>query len=185
MIELMVTLVIVALLLLLAAPGFSSWIQSSQIRTAAEAIQSGLVLARVEAIRQNTAVSFQLVTTVTNACAKSTSGTNWVVSRDDPTSKCGAAPSDSVSPRIVQKRTANDGSPNAVFAADQSTITFNGFGQATNLGAPTARIDVTNPSGGACATADGPMRCLRVEVTTAGQTRLCDPAASSGDPRAC
>ena len=42
MIELMVGIAIVALLLALTAPSFSSWIQSTQIRTAAETLQNGL-----------------------------------------------------------------------------------------------------------------------------------------------
>lgn len=185
MIELMIGLTIFTLLLLVAAPNFSAWIQSSHIRNSAESIQNGLILARVEAVRRNQTVNFQLVDSLTASCAISALAGNWVVSRSSPAGSCGAAPSDTSSPFIIQKRSTNEGSPNAVVAADQGTITFNGLGRATNLAASPASINITNPSGGSCASATGPMRCLRVDVTKAGQVRVCDPALATTDARAC
>ena len=187
MIELMIGLAIFTMLLLFGAPSFSAWIQSSQIRNSAESIQNGLILARAEAVRRNTTVNFQLVSSLTASCAISTSSNNWVVSRNDPTGKCDVAPdpADTVLPRTIQKRSTNQGSPNAVVAADQGTIIFNGLGRATNLAASPASINITNPSGGTCVAASGRMRCLRVDVTTAGQVRMCDPAVSAPDTRAC
>jgi type IV fimbrial biogenesis protein FimT len=185
LIELMITLTIVAVLLLVGLPSFFAWMQSSQIRNAADSILNALVLARTEAIRQNKPVNFQLVTTVTAACAVSTSGTNWVVSLENPAGKCNQAQSDTVAPRIVQKRAANEGSPNVVVAADLATITFNGVGQATNLTVSPTSITVTNPTGGTCASTGGTIRCLRVDTTPAGQIRMCDPARASTDPQGC
>ena len=183
LIELMIGIVVLGILLALGAPTFSRWTQSSQIRNAAEAIHNGLMLARAEAVRRNTAVRFQLVTTTTSACALSDTGANWVVSLDSPAGACDAAPSDNVAPRIVQVRSAAEGSRNAaVDAGGVSLITFNGTGQATG-GAPAA-INVTNPTGGACA-AGGPMRCMRVTVATGGQIRMCDPARAADDPQGC
>ena len=183
LIELMIGIVLLGILLALGAPTFSRWTQSSQIRNAAEAIHNGLMLARAEAVRRNTTVRFQFVTTTTGACALSDTGTNWVVSLDSPAGACDAAPSDNVAPRIVQVRSAAEGSRNAaVDAGGVSLITFNGTGQATG-GAPAA-INVTNPTGGACA-AGGPMRCMRVTVATGGQIRMCDPARAADDPQGC
>ena len=183
LIELMIGIVVLGILLALGAPTFSRWTQSSQIRNAAEAIHNGLMLARAEAVRRNTAVRFQLVTTTTSACALSDTGANWVVSLDSPAGACDAAPSDNVAPRIVQVRSAAEGSRNAaVNAGGVSLITFNGTGQATG-GAPAA-INVTNPTGGACAPG-GPMRCMRVTVATGGQIRMCDPARAADDPQGC
>ena len=183
LIELMIGIVVLGILLALGVPTFSRWTQSSQIRNAAEAIHNGLMLARAEAVRRNTAVRFQLVTTTTSACALSDTGTNWVVSLDSPAGACDAAPSDNVAPRIVQVRSAAEGSRNAaVNAGGVSLITFNGTGQATG-GAPAA-INVTNPTGGACAPG-GPMRCMRVTVATGGQIRMCDPARAADDPQGC
>jgi len=183
LIELMIGIVVLGILLALGVPTFSRWTQSSQIRNAAEAIHNGLMLARAEAVRRNTTVRFQLVTTTTSACALSDIGANWVVSLDSPAGDCDAAPSDNVAPRIVQVRSAAEGSRNAaVNAGGVSLITFNGTGQATG-GAPAA-INVTNPTGGACAPG-GPMRCMRVTVATGGQIRMCDPARAADDPQGC
>jgi type IV fimbrial biogenesis protein FimT len=188
LIELMIGIVLLGILLALGVPTFSRWVQSSQIRNAAEAIHNGLMLARAEAVRRNTTVRFQFVTTTTGACALSDTGTNWVVSLDSPVGACDAAPSDNVAPRIVQVRSATEGSRNAVVnAGGVSWISFNGTGGAIingNPATPAAAINVTNPTGGTCAAA-GPMRCMRVTVATGGQIRMCDPARAAGDPQGC
>jgi type IV fimbrial biogenesis protein FimT len=184
LIELMIGIAVFGILLALGVPTFARWTQNSQIRNSAEAIHNGLMLARAEAVRRNTTVRFQFVTTTTSACALSDTGANWVVSLDSPAGACDATPSDNVAPRIVQVRSAAEGSRNAAIdAGGVSLITFNGTGQATG-GAPAA-IDVTNPTGGACATAAGPMRCMRVTVATGGQIRMCDPARAANDPQGC
>jgi type IV fimbrial biogenesis protein FimT len=190
LVELMVGLAIFAFLLMLGAPSFSTWIQNGQIRTATEAIQSGLQLARAEAVRRNMPVRFQLTDTLTNGCTLSDTGKNWVVSMDDPTGACGAAPSADlaipVAPRILQVRSAGEGSANAVIEAMQGTITFNGLGRVTPVpaGGPLPFL-VTNPTGGTCSEVNGPMRCLQVIVSPAGQIRLCDPRFAATDSQGC
>ncbi|HJV61394.1 MAG TPA: GspH/FimT family pseudopilin [Albitalea sp.] len=191
LIELMVALTVMALLLLLGAPSFSTWLQNSQIRTASEAMANGLQVARAEAVRRNAPVRFQLTDKLDNSCVLSSAGRNWIVSLDDVTGACGLAPSADLAaptpPRIVQKRAAGDGTPNAeVAAADAagtaiSAITFNGLGRASTA----ANINITNTHGGDCAASNGPMRCMRVAVSAGGQIRLCDPKFSSSDPLGC
>ncbi len=198
MIELMVGIAIVAILFSLASPSLSSWLQNSQIRSAADAIQSGLMLARAESVRRNTTVRFQLTSTLDSSCALSTSGTNWVVSLADPTGACGnpsADPGDPnpPAPAIIQVRASAQGSRNALVAAGQSSIVFNGLGRLTPIPPPGAvppngdiHIDVSNDLiGGPCAKLGGPMRCLRVVITPGGQVRMCDPMFVSPDPQGC
>lgn len=60
LIELVIGLIITGILLALAIPSYKDWIQSSQIRTAAESIQNGLQLARAEAVSRNSPVTFTL-----------------------------------------------------------------------------------------------------------------------------
>ena len=110
-----------------------------------------MTLARAEAVRRNTTVRFQLVTTTTAACALSPTGANWVVSLDSPAGACDAAPVSDLpevidpAPRIIQVRAAAEGSRNAAVNGNGvSLITFNGMGQASIA----ATIDVTNPTGG-------------------------------------
>ncbi len=194
MIELMVGIAIVAVLFSLAAPSFSTWIQNTHIRTAAEAIQNGLMLARAEAVRRNANVRFQLTSTLDNACVLSTTGTNWVISLDDPTGLCGNAipnPSDPAppAPRLIQTRPGAAGSKNALVAAGASSFIFNGLGRRSTpaVAAGDVNIDISNPIGGNCAADSTPglMRCLRVVVSPAGQVRMCDPMFASPDPMGC
>lgn len=191
LVELLVGIALMAALMLLGIPSFSAWLQGSQIRTAAEAIENGVQLARAEAVRRNAPVNFQLTTTLDSTCARSVTGTNWVVSLDDPTGQCNAAPSADlavpVAPRIVQVRPGTDGSKNATILASQSSITFNGLGRVTPVPAGNITIDIKNPTGGACAALGGPMRCMQVNVSATGQVRLCDPrfSASNTNPQGC
>jgi type IV fimbrial biogenesis protein FimT len=189
LIELMVGLSIFAFLLMMGAPSFATWIQNGQIRTATEAIQNGVQIARAEAVRRNMPVRFQLTDTLTNACALSTSGSNWVVSLDSAVGACDAAPSADLAaptaPRVIQARAGGEGSANAVVTADQSSVVFNGLGRVTPVPGGNININITNPSGGVCAAASGPMRCMRVVVSAAGQIRLCDPRFASPDPQGC
>ena len=187
LIELMVTLAVLALLLMVGLPSFATWLQNTQIRTAAEGMQAGLQLARAEALRRNASVRFQLVNSLAAGCALSNTGTSWVVSLADATGACGVDPSEAIAPQIIQKRSGAEGSPNAAVAATASSVVFNGLGRVTGAGAIT-QIDITNPGGGACKTAGGnePMRCLQIHVASGGQMRMCDPAVNEPtDPRRC
>jgi type IV fimbrial biogenesis protein FimT len=160
----MIGLVISAILLTMGITNFRSWLQNAQIRTASEAIQNGLQLARVEAVRRNAPVQFTLGT-----------ASGWTVGCVTATAAC---------PATIQSRSAGEGSTNAAVAADQDIIAFNGLGRVTPVPAGNINIDITNPTGGTCATA-GPMRCMRVVVSPGGQVRMCDPARASSDPMGC
>jgi len=188
LIELMVTLTVLGMLLMVGLPSLATWLQNTQIRTAAEGVQAGLQLARAEALRRNASVRFQLVDSLAAGCVLSANGTSWVVSLADTTGACGTAASEAVAPQIIQKRSGAEGSPNAaVSATGGASVVFSGLGRVTGAGA-IAQIDISNPAGGACKTPAGnePMRCLRIQVASGGQVRMCDPAVTAApDPRTC
>lgn len=192
LIETMIGLVIVSMLLAVGVPSFSTFMQNSHIRNAAEAMQNGLSLARAEAVQRNTNVRFTLG-----------AASSWTVG-------CVAAVGDLDNdgvvdcPATIQARAAAEGSAHAAVALSEvvaatnaaattpvitSEISFNGLGKVRALpGGNNAVLDISNPTGGACATAGGPMRCLRVVVSTGGQVRMCDPKLSTSnpsDPQAC
>lgn len=185
-IELVVTLALFGVLLGLGVPAFSTFIQNTQIRNAAENALTGINLAKAEAVRRNASVRFQLVTTLTSACALSTSGGSWVVSLDDPTGACEVAASDTTAPRAIQKHAGTDGSAKvSVSATGSSSLVFNGLGRVTGTGI--SQIDLTHTAL-TCEHADvnGTARCLRILVTTGGLIRLCDPkVTATTDPRFC
>jgi type IV fimbrial biogenesis protein FimT len=179
LIELMIAIAIVSMVLLFGIPGFSQWIQSSQIRNASESILSGLQLARAEAVRRNTSIQFVLSSVTGGGVA-----TDWTVNCVTPSVDC---PGAGMTQTEIQKRSASEGSANAQIAATQSTIIFSGMGRVTPTPVPSPIIfTITNPLGGTCAQVGGTMRCLQIQVTSGGQSRMCDPAlALATNPRGC
>lgn len=170
--ELLIVIAIVAILLAVAAPNLTNWIQSSQIRNAAEAIQNGLQQAKIEAARRNTGVQFNLGT-----------GSSWAIGCVTTVADTDADGIDEC-PATIESHAGSNGSNNASVATAQTTIVFNGLGRISPVPASDITFQVSNPIGGSCMPA-GPMRCLRVVVTRGGQIRMCDPSRSSPDSRAC
>lgn len=162
LVEMAITLVVLSIILAMATPGFRDWIQNTRIRTAAEGAQSGLQLARAEAVWRNAKVEFVL-----NNDLKS----GWTVRTAAPISD-------------IQSRPAGEGSAGVTLTTDPAgalTVTFDGLGRALPAnGDGSARleqIDIAGQSAG---------RNLRVLVGLGGQIRLCDPAVvDSTDPRRC
>ena len=167
LIEIMIALVIMSILMTMTLPSFTAWIQKSQIRTAAETIQSGLMLARGEALRRNSQVSFTMAGP----------DSSWTVAVVNPA-------------ETIQTRSGSDGTQNAQVTvggvAAPVSVIFDGLGRATNLAAQLT-IEVTNPVGGLCGTDLTDMRCLNVTVGVGGTVRMCDPDPSilAGDTRKC
>jgi len=201
LIELIIGLAIVAALFAMGVPSFSDFMQNSRIRSAAEAIQNGLNVARAEAVRRNTNVLFipGAGSSWTVECAAAVADTD---EDDDGAPDCPGSEPTATTPSNIQARPAGEGTANVAVASAEvvaatgevvttplSTIGFNGFGRASTLNpANNAVFNISNPGGGNCVTADGPMRCLRVVVTPGGQIRMCDPALTVSrptDPQAC
>jgi len=167
LIEVLVAVAVVGILAMMAMPTFGEWLQSQQLRAAAEASLNGLQVARSEAIRRNLPVQI-----VFNAPQ-----TGWSVNEGG---------------NVIQVRAHEEGSPNAQIAVTPggaTTVTFTplgGVGANTDGSAAVTRLDVTNPAGGACQPA-GAMRCLRIVVSAGGTLRMCDPHPTvvAPDPRAC
>lgn len=162
LIEIMITLAIMGILLMIGMPSFNTWIANTQVRTGAEGITNGLQLARAEAVRRNSNVSFVLGT-----------NTGWTVTALN-------------SGEVVQTRSEEDGSKNAtvtVTPVGATTLTFNGYGRVTtnaDASATITQIDVGSSTLSAAET-----RALRITLGSGGSVRMCDPALASGDPRAC
>lgn len=190
LVELAVVLALVALLLMAVVPSASAWIRNTQIRNVATAIQNGLQRARAEAMRRNTPVRFSLVqvtdpAVLDNSCALSSSGVSWVVSIDDPTSKCATAVSDATAPRILDKQAGGSGAGRVAVAAvdadgDEAVdVVFNGFGRTVD-GTGISRVSIDNEVAG------DDYRALRIVIGTGGTIRMCEPKVTdSTDPRKC
>jgi type IV fimbrial biogenesis protein FimT len=169
LIEFMLTFAIMGILVALAVPSFRDWIQNAQVRTATDAITSGLQLARAEAVRRNNPVRFRLPDSAVSG---------WVVEAFDRNGSSWAQ---------VQQRSADEGTTRVVVEASQTNVVFLGTGGVSPTPATAIQINVSNPSGGDCVTSagSGSIRCLRVTVSAGGQVRMCDPALAAGSAAAC
>lgn len=195
MIEAMVVVAIMAVMAMVAAPSLGVWMDNTRIRATSDAIQQGIQTARTEAIRRNQRVTFWLVShnvsnQLDNTCVLDNTSGSWVVSVTSPSKLCATDISTTSAPRIVAKRALADSGANVVVEAlhidtDGSTsaadhIEFDSYGRVTNPGDAISAISITGPD------ASASYKNLRVQISTAGQVRSCDPNVSTtGDPRKC
>jgi type IV fimbrial biogenesis protein FimT len=193
LVELMVTVAILALLVLAAMPSLGTWLDNTRIRNEGDSIVNGLQTARAEAVRRNQNVSFWLVNlpnpaTLSNDCSLLSTSGSWMVSVFDPVNQCAAdatSTDPTVNPNgIIAGRPMGADSTRVSVTAKQSDgsgsalVTFNGFGRVANPASITT-IDLNGIGGGT-------YRNLQVLVSKTGAVRLCDPAVtSSTDPRKC
>lgn len=192
LIELLVTLAIMSVLMAAVSPSLLDWMVNLRIRNATNAILNGLQLAHQDAIRRNESVGFWLVTAsaadpsvLDNSCALSAAGGSWVVSVNSPVGSCTSAPSTTLAPKLVASHAIGDGVSGvtvAAVAADgaspATSVIFNGIGRVTNAGS-VATVDVVS------STNAGRYRSLRIQITSGGSMRMCDPALSAPNPSAC
>jgi type IV fimbrial biogenesis protein FimT len=176
LIEVLVVVTIIAIATMLGLPSYRSWVQNTQIYTAAESVQNGLQKAKSEALIRNANVAFIL------------NGTNpdWVSSWTIADVTSGAT---------VDSRSGREGSKNVTakgFAKDgtaATTITFNNLGTVGVLpttlnadgSAPLSQIDFDSA-------ALAGSRKLRVTIGINGigsNIRMCDPNLAVTDPRKC
>lgn len=161
---------VTALLLGLAAPAFSLWINNAKIRTAAESLQNSLRLAQTEAIKRSHQAAFVLTTAApTTNAAPVANGTNWYIQVLPIVS------GESVSATYVQGGSFGS-QTSGVSITGPALICFNSTGvvvanTATGIGAdcsaPTQVViyDVSR---------SGADRTLEVQVSPTGKIRMCD-----------
>jgi type IV fimbrial biogenesis protein FimT len=177
LIELLIGLTILGILLMLGMPSYTTWIQSTKIRAAAESLQAGLQVARAEAARRNTQVELVLTDTAwtpgdPGAIVASTTGRSWVIRVFQPN------PADYAAADFIEgKSGAEGGSAGVTVEADQSTLRFSGTGRPTPPLAATVTIRVRHPHAGS--------RPLDVTVSRGGIVRMCDPQLAAPNPQAC
>ncbi len=191
MIEIAITVTVVALLLFAVMPDVVAMSANSRIRSSAESYLQGIQRARNEALRSNQVVTFWLATpdasgVLDNTCALAASARAWVVSVNDPTSKCATASSASIDPMIVERAVGASTAGSVTVAALQSdgataatSVAFDSFGRVS--GAAAARtICLANSTSG------NNFRPLQIEVVAGGSVRLCEPRVTDvNDPRIC
>jgi type IV fimbrial biogenesis protein FimT len=183
-VELLVTIALLALLLGLAMPSFTTWVRNAQVRTVSDALQNGLRLAQAEAVRRQRQVVFFRTneSTCNNATAAADDGAFWAV-RSVP-----LVAGDAV--ETVQCGQLGDVASGAAIAG-ATALCFNAGGrQVANadpgIGGPACALDASGTSS-FDVTSSHADRPLRVLVTLGGSVRLCDPAKtlSASTPDGC
>jgi type IV fimbrial biogenesis protein FimT len=164
-IELVVTIALVAILLRLAIPSFTTWIRNTQMRSVAEALQNGIRSAQSEAVRRNRQVVFALTNDEPAIDASAVdNGRNWFI-RTVPALAGEAS-------EFVEGGSFADTS-RGVAIAGAASICFNSQGRMVSNGDPA--IECAAAATTYDVTQAGAERRLRVTVAVGGQMRMCDP----------
>lgn len=180
LLEMMMVVAVVGILAAVSMPSFSRWIQDAKTRSTAEALQNGIRLAQVEALKNGAPVQFFLTNSTNPALnsVPSANGKNWgiqVLSTTVPnfavTFVQGASLGAPNSDGVVMSTT----NPAIIFNSIGRLVSFNGAGQL--IGAPRAIYSLSNSN-------LTNARQLNVTVSSSGSVRMCDPSkvrASNAD----
>ncbi len=203
LIELMVTIALVALLVTLSIQSFVGWIRNAQIRTVTESLQGGLRTAQAEAVRRNRQVVLYFTNdepssgvtgaTKCSSAAPVVGGKRWVLQTvpglwGEETSGCknaefitGGKLSD-IASAVDIGPTPSGVSAVCFNASGRMATTATGSSGTGVSAACTAAVTTFNVT---LLTADRP---LRVVSQLGGQIRMCDPkrpAVSATSPDGC
>lgn len=190
MMEVMVTVAIVAVVMAVGLPSMSTWIQNTQVKSTAQSILTGLQLTRAEAVRQNTLAMFTLTGNIYGTADWSivtasptgsfTSGTTQI--QKAPSSEMGANARIGVSSATqatssccataITAGTGTGASPNVVFDA---------FGRASGI----TRIDVTNTVDANSSADEVANRRRVILISPSGTVKICRPSLASSNPQGC
>jgi len=177
LVELAVTITLVAIVMALAMPSFAKWIKNSQVRAVSDALQSGLRLAQTEATRRYRQVVF--FRTAAKTCngqeAASASGLYWQIRT------VAAVAGDPVD--VVQCGALTEVA-DGISLAGPTALCFNADGRqvandSTGVTGATCTLNATGAASIYDITHSKSDRPLRVRVTLAGGLRLCDPSRAS------
>lgn len=215
LVELMIGLVILGVLIAIGLPSMRAYSVNSKILALAQSYQASVQQARSHAVLVNSNVDVVLTSAIPTAAnvaaTASATGPNWIVRvQPNPDAPPPVAPVNASNPAtvltdayvFVEGRRGSDDTSSAGLAAvdinssvgtfngvtydDAKLITFSGLSNAASLLKSAAvQFSASATSGMACAPS-GPIRCLMVVISPGGQSKVCDPAATSiGDTRSC
>lgn len=204
LIEVMIVIAILGVLVSLAMPGFQGWLRSAKLRSFAESFQTGIQIARAEAINRNAYVEMVLTNSAVgsdsnrnaNTVDESTSGNAWLVRECTTCANINtAATADSTYPYIEGKVLAEGGSakPPAV-NANVSLIRFDGLGRANTALTLVVADTAEKAKAADCTPApkgDNDDRIVKDPVTVCvvmdrgGNARMCLPDVRDTHPSSC
>jgi type IV fimbrial biogenesis protein FimT len=181
LIELVISVTIVALLLLVAVPALQSWVSDARVRTAAESFQNAVRLAQAEAVKRSRTAVVMLTDGTPSIDAKpAQNGTRWVVRLLERSTT-------DTEESSLFVRGGGEASSGDVTVSGQALVCFNAFGQQTTLSSSATGL------GTACSAPDDSedttdfsfsrsgSRTLKVLISLGGKVRLCDAEKTFSD----
>lgn len=186
LLELLITITIMALLGAAAAPAIGTWVANARVRSVADALQNDLRLAQAEAIRRSRQSVFAL-TSATPAwnATPAANGSNWYVRAQPLANSDEAASSSSL---VTVNQTA---SRFGTSITGPALTCFGSLGQrlsvsSTDTGLSTACTTTSNPETYTVSDTRAD-RSLKVLVYLGGRIFMCDAAKtqSSSNPDGC
>lgn len=171
LVELIVAVAVIGILATFALPSYTIWIENTRIRNAADSINTGLQKARVEALKRNADVKFELGV-----------GSEWTIGCVNVTADC---------PDPIETRGVKEGSSESISVTatpvGSTILVFTSLGRVRSSleGAPEepfTQLDIDNTS-----MSGSDSRDLRILIDAGGAGKLCDPytGLSDTDPRKC
>jgi type IV fimbrial biogenesis protein FimT len=185
LIELSVTLVVMAILMALAMPSLFAWIANTRVRTVSDALQNGLRQAQAEAVRRSRTAVFSLTndTTPKTSLTAVANGRNWSINFVASSTLDTSGVATFVEAGVLTVAGAN------VSISGPAAVCFNPLGRlvansSTGVTGATCNLSSTPTYNITMTSADRP---LRVVVSLGGQVHMCDPAKtlSSSTPDGC
>ena len=162
-VELMTAVVVLAILIAVAVPSYTSFIANSQIRTTAESITNGISTARAEAVKRNAQIIFIL-----------NNDTSWQIG-------CVIVVV-GVCPAIIQAKAAKEGANGSVslIITGANNLIFTSLGTVLNIPGQLGAVEVDSTTIPATDSKE-----LRV-VVNGSSVKMCDPSViAADDPRRC
>ncbi|HND25314.1 MAG TPA: GspH/FimT family pseudopilin [Rhodocyclaceae bacterium] len=177
LLELMVTVSIVAILMAVGMPSMKDWILRNSVSSAAEVLQNGLRRAESEAIRRNAPIEFLLTSGIPSSSASLTAeanAVNWAIRVVDSSNSYKPVAGGYVAGFYLKDISS------AVTVSGPASVIFNGMARVLdNAGVPVNGYQVYRFS------RSGSDKAYCVFVSQGGGVKMCDPDQASGTPRAC
>lgn len=183
LIELVIAMAIAAMLLGLAVPSFSVWINNAKVRTGAEILQNALRLAQAEAIKRSHQTAFVLTNaTAAASAAPVANGRNWYIQ------VLPIVADETVNGAYVQGGSVGEQS-SGIVVTGPAIICFNSTGVLVTNSSTGLGVDCTAPTNVVTydVSKSGADRTLEVQISPTGKVHMCDKSKtlSATTPDGC
>lgn len=187
LIELMVTVALIAILLVVAIPAYGTWTADAHVRAAAESLTNAIRLTQATAVAKGRTSLFALTADAQPSVnsAPAANSPNWFATLN----VLGGSDETKASLGLILKST--EGTQHRVTISGPALMCFNALGRQTSLAAAASSLSTACTAGDPAvfqvSRSVGASRYFKVLVYAGGRVRMCDAAkAISGtDPDGC